>query len=373
MGAIMNIIEKLRAIFENPKPIPQGFYTYHTPENKTPQYRLHLRVEPDGEGVLIVNASTILHLNQTATEMVYNLINGKSDQENARLVASHFKVDPQTCLTDVTLLHHQLEELVTTIDLDPEHQGIFEAHNNVDNLSAPYRLDCYLNGGSLGLKANLKLDDWKNIIKKAYEAGIPHILFCGSEPTEVEYLTDLLAYTEEFGLVSGLVSRGQKLSDSAYVARMIESGLDHLYAIYEPSDPLIQTALQQILPLDLFTCVGLVVREGVDYGPILDSLSKLGANAFSVISPATIADKFALQLTEDISSYELRLINDLPIPVEYHHPTMVDMAITGKESYTELSVSPKGEVYADNTWQEKMGNWLSDSFEDIWSKRKMDE
>ena len=58
----MNIIDKLHAYTEKLKPLSTGFYAYHTPQGATSQYRLHLRIEPDGEGVLIVNASSVLHL-----------------------------------------------------------------------------------------------------------------------------------------------------------------------------------------------------------------------------------------------------------------------------------------------------------------------
>ena len=37
-------------------------------------YRLHLRIEPDGSGLLIVNASTVVHLNHTAAEYAYHLV-----------------------------------------------------------------------------------------------------------------------------------------------------------------------------------------------------------------------------------------------------------------------------------------------------------
>ena len=68
-------------------PLESGFHAYHSPKDDPEPYRLHLRIEPDGEGVLIVNASSVLHLNQTATEFAYYLIKGKQDAEITRLVS----------------------------------------------------------------------------------------------------------------------------------------------------------------------------------------------------------------------------------------------------------------------------------------------
>ena len=70
-----NILKSIRSQFSPVEVIPPGTYHYLSPQDDPRNYRLHLRVEPDGNGVLIINASTILHLNQTATEYAYYLVN----------------------------------------------------------------------------------------------------------------------------------------------------------------------------------------------------------------------------------------------------------------------------------------------------------
>jgi hypothetical protein len=50
-------------------------------------YRLHLRIEPDGGGVLIVNAATVLR-RQTAAEYAYYLIQNTPREQIARNVAA---------------------------------------------------------------------------------------------------------------------------------------------------------------------------------------------------------------------------------------------------------------------------------------------
>ena len=63
-------------LFNAQEPIPAGIYTYQAPPDADLPYKLHLRVEPDGTGILIINASTVLHLNQTAVEFAYYVIDG---------------------------------------------------------------------------------------------------------------------------------------------------------------------------------------------------------------------------------------------------------------------------------------------------------
>ena len=77
--------------------------------------RLHLRIDPSGDGILIVNASTILHLNSSATEFAYHLIKespetviveefGKRYKATAPQVAEDFNIfKGQARVTDLLL------------------------------------------------------------------------------------------------------------------------------------------------------------------------------------------------------------------------------------------------------------------------------
>ncbi|MCK4316400.1 MAG: hypothetical protein KAX24_11575, partial [Anaerolineae bacterium] len=70
----MSLLEKLKPLFAPIRPLPQEILHYQTPPDADSQYRLHLRVEEDGRGLLVINAATVLHLNQTATEYARLLI-----------------------------------------------------------------------------------------------------------------------------------------------------------------------------------------------------------------------------------------------------------------------------------------------------------
>lgn len=62
-------------LFSPVEPIPAGTYHYIAPPEDPRNYRLHLRLEPGGKGILIVNAATVLHMNETAAEYAYHLVN----------------------------------------------------------------------------------------------------------------------------------------------------------------------------------------------------------------------------------------------------------------------------------------------------------
>ena len=52
--------------------------------------RLHLRVEADGDGVLIVNASRVLFLNRTATEHIRLFMEGRTEDEAVRAIRRRY-------------------------------------------------------------------------------------------------------------------------------------------------------------------------------------------------------------------------------------------------------------------------------------------
>jgi hypothetical protein len=95
-----NIVKRLKSIFfDKAQVLPPGLYNYQAPQDSDYQYRLHLRIEPGGEGLLIINASTVLHLNQTATEYAYHLIqqtpNQKSSNRSSNAIKSLMQMSPR--------------------------------------------------------------------------------------------------------------------------------------------------------------------------------------------------------------------------------------------------------------------------------------
>ena len=44
---------------------------------KSEKSRIHLRIDPDGTGTLIVNANRVMHLNPTAAFMAWLILEGK--------------------------------------------------------------------------------------------------------------------------------------------------------------------------------------------------------------------------------------------------------------------------------------------------------
>ena len=69
--------------------------------------------------MLIINASTILHLNQTATEYAYYLIHETPLEEAAGIVAKRYQVKRSDARSDFIEISKKIYNLLEVPDLDP--------------------------------------------------------------------------------------------------------------------------------------------------------------------------------------------------------------------------------------------------------------
>ncbi len=188
-----NLISRLTNIFKPVEPIPGGVYHYQSPASAEIQYRLHLRVDDQGEGLLIINASTILHLNQTATEYAYHLINNETPEQAAKIIAGRYQISQNDAQLDYIDLKDKIYTILEVPDLDPvSFLDISRDDPHSGSLGAPYRLDCALTY-QLSEKTNpelaplrrvdreLSTEEWQIIINRAWQAGVPHLIFTGGE------------------------------------------------------------------------------------------------------------------------------------------------------------------------------------------------
>ena len=382
-----NLFQSVKQLFSNKKPLPAGMYSYQAPAGEEAPYRLHLRIEADGSGILVINASTILHLNQTAVEYAYHIIKGTPLAEVAAEVAKRYQVDPEQARQDFETLQDQIETLIHTPDLDPvTYLGLERTAPYQTEISAPYRLDCALtyrvDGDSLQSDApqervarELSTEEWKTILHKAFKAGIPHLLFTGGEPTVREDLAEILQEAEDLGLVTGLLSDGLKLGDQAYLESLLASGLDHFMMVFDPEDERDWQVLETVLPEDLFTTVHLTLRNGNDLRPVIQRLAEVGANAISLsAADPALADK--LQALRDYAAVQqLELVWDLPVPYSSNNPVSLELeqdsegAADAGAGKAWLYVEPDGDVLpAQGLSGQILGNLLTDEWAQIWSK-----
>src|SRR6266496_4228856 len=114
---------------------------HYTRENEEERARIHLRIDPDGAGTLIVNANRVMHLNPTAAYMAWLILEEKTKDERVRALTSRYSVSKQQAESDLSSFLFQLEELIRPDGACPIHELDLETVMPFSaRPSAPYRM-----------------------------------------------------------------------------------------------------------------------------------------------------------------------------------------------------------------------------------------
>ena len=380
-----NIFDQIADFFTKKEPLKSGFYTFQSDADGQEHYRLHLRVEPDGSGILIVNASTVLHLNQTAVEMVRAIMQKIPFDKAIRQIRSRYDVPQIQLEADYISLQFKIQAIIKTPDLDPVMEFDMGSELPGTQLNAPYRLDCALTyrlendqsqefAPQERVTQELSTEQWYTIIQKTYDAGIPQIIFTGGEPTLRDDLPNLLLRCEKLGMVTGVLSDGRKLSDKAYLESLLGAGLDHLMLTFNQENETSWDTLKMILAEDIFTTVHLTLRPGLDLKPIIERLAEVKVNAISLSASEQSLQPELAKLRDLVAIQQTQLVWDLPVPYSQFNPITLEMekgeTISGA-AYRHLYLEPDGDVLPAQGINQVMGNMLSDDWETIWNNKEV--
>lgn len=381
----MQIINRLADRFSKIQPLPAGTHHLQAMQNERP-YRMHLRLQDDGSGILILNASTVLQLNPTAAEYAYHFIKGTEPEEAAQQIAARYRITKGMALEDFNDFIDRIQTLISTEDLDPVSYLDFElVQPHSADLNAPLRLDCALTyrlsadtqaeyAPAKRVDRELSTDEWRTILDKAWNAGIPHITFTGGEATLRDDLPDLIAHAEKNGQVCGLLTDGLKLADKEYLELLLQTGLDHILFMLQPENEKSWMALDVIIPQDIFVTVHLTLNKDniQNAKETMEQLAKLEVISLSL----TLSDK-SLQnaydtLRDRAADLDLTLKFDLPVPYSASNPVTLE---TQEDNVPEgagkawLYVEPDGDVLPTQGMADKiLGNFLQDEWSTIHSQ-----
>ena len=379
----MKIINRLSSRYSKVTPLPAGTYHLQTDLEGTP-YRLHLRLHEDGTGLLIVNASTVLQLNPTAAEYAYHLVQGSSPEQAASEIASRYRVSKGMALEDYQDFVERVQTLIRTPDLDPGSFLDFErAAPHSADLTAPLRLDCALTyrlhpetapeyTPVKRVTRELNTEEWKTILDRAWEFGIPQVTFTGGEATLREDLPDLIAEAESNGQVCGLMTDGLKLRDQEYLSRLLQTGLDHILFLLQPENPASWQALESVLSEDIFVTVHMTLSKQniTNAGETLKRLETLGVRNLSLTTSDESLQKEYDALRDTAAHAGLMLRFDLPVPYSAYNPVALDTPeddIPRGAGKVWLYVEPDGDVVPSQRMAGKvLGNLLTDSWSAIY-------
>jgi radical SAM protein with 4Fe4S-binding SPASM domain len=393
--------------------LDSGARLYHyTREDEQEKSRIHLRIDPDGSGTLIVNANRVMHLNPTAAFMARSILEKMDGNDILRALTTRYSVSKRQAQEDLSAFRLQLEELIrpdgacAIHDLDLESVMPFSTRP-----SAPYRMDlavtyrcnndcahCY-NARERNFP-ELTTEQWRKIIDKLWALGVPHIVFTGGEATLRNDLPELIAHAESNGQITGLNTNARRLADTGYVQKLVDAGLDHVQITVESCDAQIhdemmrargafkQTiqGLKNVLATRLYVMTNTtMLRTNVHKIPdTLDFLAELGVPTIGL--NALIYAGQGLTVGTGLHERELQPILDMAVrktsehgqrliwytPTQYCHfdPTQSNLGVKGcTASLYSMCVESNGNVLPCQSYYQPLGNMLTDPWDSIWNHR----
>jgi radical SAM protein with 4Fe4S-binding SPASM domain len=393
-----------------PQKIPLGLYHYRA-TGEWQGLRLHLRVEDDGDGVLIIDASRVLFLNQTATAHVYYFLTGKNEKEAAKEIQRRYKIDFDTALTDHQDILFIVNSFAKTSDICPiSYLGVEKAEPFQQSMSAPYRMDlaltyqcnnrclhCYTGGPRE--TPELTTREWYQVIDTLYSLGIPQLVFTGGEPTLREDLPQLIQYAEDKGLVTGVITNGRRLKDREYVETLVDAGIDHIQITLESFNEKVHDkitgvdgswqetvqGLKNAIATPIYTLTNTTLNQ-YNADDILETIKfihDLGLQQFacngiihSGKAPA-IAKEFGLEesqlkpLLTRIQEYAellgMEFIWYTPTQYCVVNPLELELGIKSCSACRiSMCIEPNGDVIPCQSYFEPLGNILRDDWNQIW-------
>ena len=140
----MTFSDKLKSMFAPPAAVnvPSSGLYYYVIENPGEKSRVHLRIDADGHGTLVVNANKVMHLNPTAALMAWFLLEKVDEKVAVKAIQREYRVSANQARSDLSAINLQLDELIRPDGVCPVHEL------ELDTLmpfsarpSAPYRMD----------------------------------------------------------------------------------------------------------------------------------------------------------------------------------------------------------------------------------------
>jgi radical SAM protein with 4Fe4S-binding SPASM domain len=407
MNIITDIFNRKTEIV-NPK---SGLHHY-TRETEQEKSRIHLRIDPDGTGTLIVNANRVMHLNPTAALMAFLILEEKQEKEIITSITKQYRVNTSQANNDLADFRFQLSELLRPDGACPIHELDLESIMPFSTRpSAPYRMDlavtyrcnndcahCY-NARERNFP-ELTTDQWFKIMDQLWALGVPHIIFTGGEATLRNDLPALIQHAENNGQITGLNTNARRLSDEKYVQALVDAGLDHVQVTVESCDENIHDEMMRSTGAFKQTIQGLknalnsklyvmtnttMLRNNVHKIPeTLDFLADIGVPTIGLNAliysgnGATVGTGLReneLQPVLDIATRKTaergqRLIWYTPTQYCQFDPTASNLGVKGcTAALYSMCIESNGDVLPCQSYYQPLGNMLVDSWDSIWNHK----
>lgn len=399
------------SLFSPINPPEPGLYTYRFDDDRG-QFRLHLRVEPAGTGVLFIDVTDVIHLNPTAAWMTKMALDGAPrSQAQASLLGFYASVDRQQVAHELDQIYAMVARFSRTEDGCPtcEVAGLDQKPLFSVRVQAPYKVDialtygcnnecphCYNEPDRLEMPS-LPVEQWKQVFDKLVAVGVPHFILTGGEATLHPDLPELIAYADSLGPIVGLNTNGRRIQHKPYMQTLAEAGLNHVQITLGSHIPAVHNAMMGAVSFDQ-TVRGIenalesgvyaitnttLMRTNMNHAEeIVEFLYDLGIRTFAMNGMIYSGGGFAhpnaipeeemppllVRVRDRAAELGMRFL--WYTPTEYCRMNPVELEIGAKRCNAgeySLCIEPNGDVLPCQSYYVTAGNMLHDPWEAIWN------
>ncbi|MBT3669109.1 MAG: radical SAM protein [Chloroflexi bacterium] len=389
-----------------------GLFTYSVFQDDGREMRIHLRKESDGNGILFIDVTDVIHLNSTATDIAQMALEGHSKNRTKNFIFNKYSG------IDKNDIDSQISNIFNMIDHFKVHSGdcytcglssSFEMAPLFSlNVNAPFKVDialtygcnnncphCYNEADRFSLQS-LELEKWKIVIDKIVELGVPHLILTGGEATLHPELPEIINYADSSGMIVGLNSNGRYLAHESYMNKLASSGLNHVQITLGSNQEEVHNAMmgaksfkQTVNGIETAIDSGIhvitnttLMRSNMDHAEeIIDFLYDLGIRTFAMngmiysgggfADPNAITEKEMPALLVRVRDHAQRLGMRFLwyTPTEYCRLSPVELEIGAKRCNAgeySMCIEPNGDVLPCQSYYVSAGNIINDPWEEIW-------
>jgi len=363
--------------------------------------KIHVREDEKGKkGTLIINGSTIIHLNETALECLLMLFTGEAHIDIVKRMTKRYKVKRSIARDDLETLIKDLESL---------EQGNMPRRGTREEpltqaLSAPVRADLALTFRDLSSSGTdgahpageMTTEDGLKAIDQIKTYGIPHLCITGGEPTVREDLVEMIDHSTSIGLMTGLLTNGERIGNKAFLGRLMDAGLDYVQISIASHDETVHAkvmgtphhrktvnGIRRCIKAGLPLLVNIFLTKESEYGleDTVDFLAGMGVQYITVnprvLGEDTIPDwmrQEALERARKAARGRARVFWFGPVPgpdprKDREEQSIGELAMGDLEwggGRTHIYIHPDGNITPGRGHGEVLGNVLTHQWNMVW-------
>ena len=387
---------------------PSGLRTYRFDRHGGTTV-LHLRIQEDGSGLLFRDVTDVIHLTATASEMVWLALEGTTERRAVRQLATRWHASRE----QLTASYRGMQKLVDALS-DPRAACRTCAADlpKVPLFStralAPHKVDvaltyscnndcphCYNDPDRFDL-GSLPTEQWRAVLDRLAEVGVPHIIFTGGEASLHPGLPELVRHAKSLGQTVGLNTNARRFAKGDYAARLADAGLDHVQVTLESNRAEIHDAMvaanafrQTVAGIEAAFAAGLhtitnttITRLNADHlEETIAFLHELGIRTFAMNGmihsgggdanpdalPPEAYPPILVRVREAAEELEMKFL--WYTVTAYCEMSPVELEVGAKRCNAgeySMCVEPNGDVLPCQSYYVSAGNILRDPWPQIW-------